>query len=250
MSTERTPYSSGPEAYVPEPTIFATTIEHVRRTPWRRAFRHRSYLWAGDLDDLAAVSDRRGSWFTGRVEARDHLGEAGLSLRENLRRFLALHDIDLGDATVRLAAHPRAWGHCFNPISVWWCTTATGAVLATVVEVHNTYGDRHAYLLRAATDGEVEKQMYVSPFHGVDGAYRVTATLSEDRVHVAVALRTSDGAHFDASLAGRAVPGHRFRAALSGPRDALLIRVHGIAIWLRRLPIRPRPTHLQEGVQS
>ena len=43
-----------------------------------------------------------------------------------------------------------------------------------MVEVHNTYGDRHAYLVPtdARGAGRVDKAMYVSPFHGTDGHYR------------------------------------------------------------------------------
>ncbi len=33
-------------------------------------------------------------------------------------------------------------------------------------------------------------------------------------------------------------------------RTSALIRRHGIALWLRRLPVVPRPAHVpQEGVQ-
>jgi DUF1365 family protein len=32
-------------------------------------------------------------------------------------------------------------------------------------------------------------------------------------------------------------------------RTSVLIRMHGISLWLRGLPVRPRPTHVpQEGV--
>ncbi|MFT4261865.1 MAG: DUF1365 family protein [Nocardioides sp.] len=225
------------------PEVFETDIEHVRRKPWRRRFRHRSYLWVVDLDALPPHS-----WLRGSIEARDHLGDPARPIRDNLAAFLAGEGIELGDAMVRLAAHPRAWGHCFNPISVFWCTASDGRPLATVVEVHNTYGDRHAYLLRPG-EGEVEKQMYVSPFHGVDGTYDVTARRTDDTLDVAIRLRTADGARFSASMTGRRVERRRLRALAAGPRDALLIRLHGIVLWLRRLPIQPRPTHHQEGVR-
>ena len=40
-----------------------------------------------------------------------------------------------------------------------------------------------------------------------------------------------------------------FATLLMSQQVSLLIRVHGIWLWLRRLPLRPRPVHVpQEGV--
>ncbi|GAB7006313.1 hypothetical protein JCM18899A_37860 [Nocardioides sp. AN3] len=230
----------------PAPAVYDTRVSHVRRTPWRRTFTHRSTLWVVDLD-----APPRASWWRGSVEGRDHLGDPTLPVRENLARFLALNEIELGDAEVLLAAHPRAFGFCFNPISVFWCTRRDGTPLATVVEVHNTYGDRHAYVVHPDRDGraEVTKQLYVSPFHGTDGRYTLVVPPPSDRLDIAVELLTDDGAVFSASLHGRLVDVGTVRVALSGLVDALRIRAHGIALWARRLPIRPRPPHHQEGVR-
>ena len=96
-----------------------------------------------------------------------------------------------------LAANARAFGYCFNPISVFWCWDRAGdARPPTVVEVHNTYGDRHAYLVHTDEQGRgtVDKAMYVSPFHGTDGTYRVAAPCPDDRLDIAVTLDTDDGA--------------------------------------------------------
>jgi DUF1365 family protein len=155
-----------------------------------------------------------------------------------------------------MAAHPRAFGHCFNPISVFWCFDGDGRPAATVVEVHNTYGDRHAYLVQPDAQGRArtDKQMYVSPFHGVDGTYALAVPLPGQRLHVAVTLHTEDGATFSASLAGertvRRPAGLReaLAAAPQGIRGALLIRMHGGWLWARRLRVQPRPTHHQAGV--
>ncbi|UDY24029.1 FAD-dependent oxidoreductase [Nocardioides sp. Kera G14] len=236
------------------PTVYATRITHQRREPWRRRFQHRSLLWVTDLDAAgtsypAGQLNRVRSWFTGAIEARDHLGDPGRSVRENLTAFLASEGLQLGRGRVTVAAHPRAWGHCFNPISVFWCRDEAREPLATVVEVHNTYGDRHAYLLPPGSE-TVSKAMYVSPFHGVDGRYRVLAPEPQPggRLDLAIDLVTADGARFSASLRGEPVRGHGRRAALVGARDALLIRAHGLALWARRLPVHPRPIHHQEGV--
>ena len=153
-----------------------------------------------------------------------------------------------------MAANPRSLGHAFNPISVFWCFDDDGRQAGVVVEVHNTYGDRHAYLVHPDEQGRAttDKAMYVSPFHGVDGTYDVAVPIPTDRLHVAVTLRghdSGDSSPFSASLTGARtdVP---VRTTLGAAlRGSALIRAHGIWLWARRLPIRPRPTHRQEGVR-
>lgn len=249
--------AAGPRALGQEPDLYRTTVRHRRRQPFVRGFSQPSAMWVVDLDAQEHRQQRWSRWrrwTRGSIEARDHLGEPDRSLRENLAAFLASRGIELGDAQVRLMAHPRAFGFCFNPISVWWCTRDDGSSVATVVEVHNTYGDRHAYLLEgsAEVDHEVDKQMYVSPFHGVEGTYRVHAPLPGEKLDVRVRLDLADTAPFTASVSGpRVEPSRRWflLAAVAGVVDRAMITVHGVWLWARRLPIQPRPTHHQEGVR-
>ena len=227
--------------------IFETTIRHTRRTPFRRSFTHRSHTWVVDLDHLPDHGT------LGRFEARDHLGDPDSTIRGNLEAFLAGHDIDLRGGRIVMAANARAFGYCFNPISVHWCWDAAGRHAATVVEVHNTYGDRHAYLVHPDEQGRATtpKAMYVSPFHGTDGRYDLVVPVPhDDRLDIVVNLTTDDGDTFHASLSGRRAEITPRQAAPAAIRGALLIRMHGIWLWLRRLPVRPRPAHRQKRVQT
>jgi DUF1365 family protein len=124
--------------------------------------------------------------------------------------------------------------------------------------VHNTYGDRHAYLVHADAHGraEVDKALYVSPFNDVSGSYRLTIPEPGDKVHVKVVLERPGQDPFVAGLRGRALPVRTstvLRLALTQPLEPLSvaarIRWHGIRLWLRRLPVQPRPSHHQEAVQ-
>jgi DUF1365 family protein len=150
--------------------------------------------------------------------------------------------VDLTGGRVLMAAHARAFGYCFNPISVFWCFDRAQALAGVVVEVHNTYGGRHAYLVRPDAQGRarVDKALYVSPFHGTDGWYDVRVPVPGDRLLVAVTLHTDDGATFSASLAGRRTETSALRAAPAALRGSAWIRAHGVALWARRLPLRPR----------
>jgi DUF1365 family protein len=92
-----------------------------------------------------------------------------------------LHSQGIEDATgeVWLHTYPRVLGFTFKPVSFWYCHRAPddqgGALRAIVVEVNNTFGERHCYLLDAPRYGVEQlaaKVFHVSPFCPVQGHYR------------------------------------------------------------------------------
>jgi DUF1365 family protein len=149
-------------------------------------------------------------------------------------------------------------GHVFDPLSVFWCYDGQGRLACVVAEVHNTYGERHAYLLHPDGDGKAEqdKALYVSPFYDVSGGYQLRFLLGPHLVSTSVTLRKGDAVAFAATFRGRpqaatpmAVLRQLVRQPLMTQRVSALIRIHGIWLWLRGLRVRPRPVHVaQEGV--
>ena len=235
---------------VPAPKVYESTIRHTRRTPWKRTFTHHARTWLVDLDALPDHGR------LGRFEARDHLGDPNRSIRANVDSFLEGHGIDLTGGRVVMAANARAFGYCFNPISVHWCFAGDGSLAGVIVEVHNTYGDRQAYFVHPDEQGRATtpKQMYVSPFHGVDGTYDLAVPIPGRKLQIAVTLTTDDGAVFSASLTGTdpvtPTAADVRRAAPAAARGSALIRIHGVVLWARRLPIRPRPIHQMQEDHS
>jgi DUF1365 family protein len=81
------------------------------------------------------------------------------------------------DATgeVWLHCYPRVLGYTFKPVSFWYCHRARpmARLRAIVVEVNNTFGERHCYLLdrpRYGAELTARKVFHVSPFCEVEGA--------------------------------------------------------------------------------
>ena len=69
--------------------LYEGQVVHERRTPVRHLFRYGVYMWLVDLDELAALD--RGLWALGfdrravtTIRSRDHLGDPGRSIRENV----------------------------------------------------------------------------------------------------------------------------------------------------------------------
>lgn len=240
-----------------EAAIYRTSIAHVRRTPLRNAFTYRSYSWYVDVDAMPALP----RWLSPLAvfSAADHLGDPDGTLRGNLERYLATEGIELDGGRITMLASARVFGHVFNPLSLFWCHDAAGELKCVVAEVHNTYGERHCYLLETDDAGRasVPKAFYVSPFNDVDGQYRMKVPEPSERLAVSIVLEREGQKPFIATMDGvrsAATVPNILAAALAVPlaplRVSAQIRWQGIKLWARRLPIIKRPHHpSQEAVQ-
>jgi DUF1365 family protein len=237
--------------------IYDVRISHARSVPRRNAFTYRSHQWLVDLDALPVLP-----WLLrplARFRAADHLGDPARTLRENLDAYLAGEGVDVRCGRILMLANARVLGHVFNPLSVYWCHRPDGAVECVVAEVHNTYGERHCYLLRPGPSGRAvtAKAFYVSPFNPVDGEYRMSLPLPGEGLALTIALHRGAGPPFVARVRGRrrafstsAVLRTAARSPLPTVLVAAQIRWQGSRLFLRRLPVMPRPAHrAQENVQ-
>jgi uncharacterized protein len=249
-----------PPGLPPLPALVAGQVTHQRRGRVRHAFRYGVYQWLVDLDALP-----RQPWYLkpfAGFSASDHLGDPQRSIRENVELYLSLHGIRLGGSgRIIMLANARVLGHVFDPLSVFWCFNAQNALVCIVAEVHNTYGERHAYLLQPDPSGAatIDKAFHVSPFYDVSGRYELRFELSPQVVSSTVILRnegTEGAAPFTATFRGRPTPatpravlGQLIRKPLMPQQVSAMIRVHGIFLWLRGLPVQHRPHHQpQQGI--
>ncbi|MCM2580209.1 DUF1365 domain-containing protein [Streptomyces meridianus] len=240
-----------------EPALYTCTVGHVRKKPQKYALRHRTYMWLTDLDRPLRLP-RHLRPLAG-FDARDHFGGDTPTIRAGLERYLESQGIRLNGGRVLMLAHARVLGYVFNPLTLYWCRNRHGDPLCVVAEVHNTYGERHCYLLR--TDDQdrasTEKEFYVSPFFPVDGRYLMRLPEPDEHLDVTVHLERDGVRPFTAVLRGRRGPastGALLRAAVRHPLSTLAvsagIRFHGIRLFLRGLPVQPRPRHQpQEGMK-
>lgn len=247
-------------AALPElPALVVGRVHHIRHRPVRHAFTHRHTQWLVDLDAMP----RPPRWLrpVATFRGEDHLaGAPGIpALKANVLRVLERDGVPTGprDRVVMLA-HAQVLGHVFDPMSAFWVFAPDGALRAVLVEVHNTYAGRHAYVLRPDAGGraDVEKDFYVSPFNDVEGEYAIRLTLTPRTVGVAIRLRVGDEPLVTATVTGAprpatvaAVARSALRYPLMPQRVSGLIRVHGVWLWLRGLPVRPRPENSLESVR-
>jgi uncharacterized protein len=226
--------------------LYAVRIRHVRFGERRRAFGHRAFLWLVDLDRPPVLP----RWLRplAGFRAADHAlpGETGTGIRENLAGWLAARGVRLGDGQVLMLASARVLGRVFNPLTVYWCHHPDGSPACVVAEVHNTYRQRHRYLLEPDPGGraQADKAFYVSPFLAMHGRYEMRLPRPGRRVALSITLRQDGRPALTASVVGVRRPARAGELlallARRPPLTWLLIHRHGVAMWLRRYPIHPR----------
>jgi DUF1365 family protein len=237
---------------VASPAAVRALVHHRRVRPFTYEFSHRTTMWLVDAAEPNAAFPR---WLRplASVRPRDHLApDDDRPLVTKVRRFVDAEGLPWTAHRVLLLVNARSLGYVFDPLTTYFCFDEQGTLEGVLAEVHNTYGERHCYPLsverrRATTD----KTFYVSPFFAVEGRYDITTRLTGDQVAVAVSLTAPDGGTlFTAAVHGDLEPVTRSRSLrrvmanpLPSQRVSALIRWHGIRLWLRRLPVVPRPPH-------
>ncbi len=236
--------------------IYEGTIRH-RRTQPRREFRHRLALFYLDLDELPSllggrlVARRPGLL---RFRRRDYLGGAdAVPLDRAVRDEVETQAGVRPEGPIRLLTQLRSFGHCFNPVSFYYCLDARdGQVQALLAEVTNTpWRERGAYVL-AGGKADVAKALHVSPFMGMDQRYTARAGNPGERLAIHIESRRGGELTFDATLALRRRELTRRTAArisarypLANVRVLTLIYGHAIGLKLAGAQFHPHPARGQ-----
>ena len=100
-----------------------------------------------------------------------------LPLLTKAKDFIEKHAPEVNYKSIYLLTTPSFFNLNFNPVSFFYYLDSKEAITAIIAEVHNTYNEKHLYLL---TDPEVngdnlcfkaKKDLHVSPFFKTEGKY-------------------------------------------------------------------------------
>lgn len=233
--------------------LYEGHVEHARLVEPRGSFRHSAYMWYIDLDELDELGrslrllgvDRPG---VHGIRRHDHLGDPARTIRGNVTAYLAEQGITVPPVQITLLTNARVFGHVFNPLSVFYCRWDDGPGGHVVVEVSNTHGERHCYLVEPDPDGRCQapKSFYVSPFLAVEGTYSLRVPEPGADLDVRIDLEQHGRPAFAAKLSGHRLPlSDRvlLRMLLRHPlmtwQVSALIRRHGVRLWSRGVTIVP-----------
>lgn len=163
--------------------MYVSKVMHRRLFPVQYRFTYRIFGFLIHLNKLDQLSRKSFLLSYNRFNVfsfytRDHGRRDGSSLTQWAAQQLASQGIASENLNIYLHCMPRVLGYTFNPISYWFCYTSEHKLLAVLVEVHNTFGDQHTYLLPAddvdATDSvraSKAKNFHVSPFINMEASY-------------------------------------------------------------------------------
>lgn len=185
--------------------LYIGIVAHRRLRPKAHKLRYRVFSLLLDLDELPGLKLR---WLgvnrPGLLSFREADHGDGGPLRPWVAARLAEAGI-VAAGPVRLLCYPRMLGYVFNPLTVYFCHHGDGRLAAIIYEVHNTHGERHAYVLPGGV-GTVRhsccKAFFVSPFMPMDCVYHFTINPPGETVSVGIVESDEEGTLLTASFAG------------------------------------------------
>jgi uncharacterized protein len=246
-------------------------VRHTRMRPRLNRFVYPTYFLMLPMRSLRAAPCTalpRNRFGLIGFHDRDH-GDGRDDSLAWIDELLAREGVAGADGEVWLHCYPRVLGFTFKPVSFWYCHRADGSLAAVVVEVNNTFGERHCYLLAGpdlafGRELRAAKAFHVSPFCAVSGSYRFRfmrndlhpAGASADHDQHARARRTvaridhhdEHGLLIQTSVSGElhAFTSARARMAFFGmPLMTLGVigRIHwqALKLWAKRVPFFAKP---------
>jgi uncharacterized protein len=249
--------------------LYEGSVRHRRRGAVASEFRYPLFMVYLDLDELPGCFDGHRLWSARRpalawFRRADYLGDPSVPLADAVRALVLERTGRSIDGPIGLLTHMRCFGHCFNPVSFYYCYDEDGGrVAAVVAEVTNTpWGERHAYVMdgedaraehgAAVLSAEFAKQLHVSPLMGMDHVYDWRLTEPGERLSVHIeSQRVGAGrgeSVFDATLtltrseiSTPALARALVRFPLLSMRIIARIYGHALALRLRGAPYFPHP---------
>ncbi len=258
------------------PLIGFGTVRHTRLRPVRNAFAYPTYFLMLPMRSLNASSLATGISAKPQTLAINRFAPIsfydtdhgdGRSIQEGgalgwLDELLHGHGMHDATGEVWLHCYPRVLGFTFKPVSFWYCHRAgsgtdqdQGGLRAIVVEVNNTFGERHCYLLDAPQFGReisASKVFHVSPFCNIEGRYRFRFMRAQhaggQRSVARIDYDDAQGALLQTSVSGTLVPitpAALSKAVWRYPAMTLGVVFHihfqALRLWLKRVKFFGKP---------
>ena len=166
--------------------LYWGTIRHHRHTPFNRYFTYPLFMAYIDITSLETTMKPSLLWNINKpaivsYKRRDYHGDPSIELEVAVRKTLFDKTGKEFKGPIRLLTHLRYFGHCFNPVSFYYCfNEADNKVEVILAEVTNTpWKERYSYVIQEETEANSKmnlmaapkKEFHVSPFWGMDHDY-------------------------------------------------------------------------------
>ena len=236
-------------------------IWHARLQPTKHTFEYAVYFFKLDVDELSALSKycrifSLNQWNILCLRERNYLRPTNESLRAKVENLLHEHGVFERPSQIELVTQLRYFGWVFNPVSFFFCWSSERKLIATIVDVNNTFGEGHAYVLKDFHDlgskrleARAEKVFHVSPFFNRKGNYRFELCFHESQVNIILDYYENGILQLASSWTGSCLPFKTScvfsvlsRYPFAGWLTVLRIHVQAAALFLfKKLPIFKKP---------
>ena len=244
-------------------------VRHARLKPKRHAFAYPTYFLMLPLRQLQREGtkaelavNRRGALSFFDVDHGDGRAPAQGGALAWFTELLHQEGVNDADGEIWLQTFPRVWGYTFKPVSFWYAHRTDGSLAAIMAEVHNTFGERHCYLLDAPRYGQTltaRKVFHVSPFCAIEGHYRFRFMRAlhqgQERIVARVEHDDDAGPLIETSWSGVLQPATAAALRLALWRFPLMtfgvvarIHWHALQLWLKRVPFWHKPPLPEKSV--
>jgi len=242
--------------------LYVGDVMHARLKPMGHRFSYKVMSLLIDLDRLSDADTQSRLFGVNRAalysfHESDHGLRDGSALRPYVQRLAAENGIDLTGGKVLLLCYPRLFGYTFNPLSVYFCFEASGALSMLIYEVRNTFGDIHSYALpvkpgemtESGVRQEHDKLFYVSPFIEMAMRYQFRVVAPGACVKLRILESDAEGPLLAATFSGkrRAMTSAslmRTFAALPFVTFKIIAAIHweALRLWFKGAKLVVRPT--------
>ncbi len=174
-----------------ENCIYRGKVYHKRYGPKKHSFSYKVfnlYLNIAKMNNLSKTlslfSINKFNIFS--FYYKDHGPIGCKNLNSWIKNSLKKNGIICQVHNIYILCYPRIFGYVFNPLSVYYCYDKFDNIIAEVYEVHNTFKQRHFYIISPKKKNKVKKSFHVSPFMKINGNYSLKSNIKKNDIYVEI----------------------------------------------------------------
>jgi len=242
--------------------LYAGQVYHKRLRPAVHSLRYRVFSLLLNLDEIDELHTRlrffsRNRWNLVSFYDKDFGETTSEALIDYVQRKLAASGITERPHSILLSCYPRIFGYTFNPLSLFYCLDDKGEAFAIIHEVHNTFGERHAYVLPVDVAQQTsagnektnwitqasQKALFVSPFAHMKMNYEFRLNVPDEKQVIVIRVNDESGHLLTASYTANRrmlTTSSLLKCFLSIPvmtfKVTAGIHWEALRLWLKKVP--------------
>ena len=175
--------------------LYECKVGHSRTSPKKHNFSYKLFTFYLDLDELEKLNQFLIFFSVAKFNlfsfyTKDHFAKYGNNLKESIIEF-AKKEGHKGDIEkITLLTHTRVLGYTFNPVCFYFLFNNENKATASVIEVHNTFGEMKPFYVPLISDNEFylksKKYFYVSPFFNLNTEFEFSLKLPDNKLEIQI----------------------------------------------------------------